>query len=375
MGQPKARYLGRLPDVQLRVLVPDRWQNDDGSWRDVDEPGNDDFELEIGKVRWPYIGPFKRYLHHYPNLAKTLREFKPDIIDIWEEPWGLVSAHACWLRKRILPNAKIISETEQNLNKGLPIPFEKFRKYSLSQADFVVARSREAMEVSRQKGFKGPARVVPNAADAELFHPMDRDACRAKLGVSGFVVGYAGRMIEEKGLEDLVNAIALVGKTDPQLPINLIFVGGGPFQPALEAKVKELGIADHVRFVPPRPLEELPEVFNAMDVFALPSRTTPSWKEQFGRVIIEAHACCVPVIGSTSGAIPDVIGEGGLTFPERDPQAIADVILTLAKDPERCREMGLTGRREVEQSYTWQRVAERMYDVYRELVPIGSVAR
>ncbi|MBC7785839.1 MAG: glycosyltransferase family 4 protein [Burkholderiales bacterium] len=370
MGQPKARYLGQQPGVQLRVLVPERWQSDDGSWSDVDEPGDAAFELEVGKVRWPYVGPFKRYLHHYPNLAATLREFQPDVIDIWEEPWGLVSAHACWLRRRIVPNAKVISETEQNINKKLPLPFERFRAYTLKQADYVVARSGEALEVSRQKGFSGPARVVPNAVDAELFVPMDRAACRTDLGLSGFIVGYVGRMVPEKGLEDLIEAIAICRDRGGS-SVKALFVGSGPLLATLVAQVERLGVKDKVQFLPNRPLHELPKLFNAMDVMALPSRTTAAWKEQFGRVIIEAHACAVPVIGSNSGAIPEVVGQGGLTFPESNPAAIADVILTLAADPARCAQMGRLGREAVEAHYTWQRVAARMYEIYSELAPQG----
>ena len=88
MGQPKARLLGQLPGINLRVLVPDRCRNDDGGRTPVDPPIDDSFKLEIGKVRWPFTKLFKRYYHHYPNLRKTIEDFQPHIIDIWEEPWG-----------------------------------------------------------------------------------------------------------------------------------------------------------------------------------------------------------------------------------------------------------------------------------------------
>jgi glycosyltransferase involved in cell wall biosynthesis len=365
MGQPKARNVARHAGVELKVLVPSRWQNDDGSWVEADQPIDDAFQFEIGRVRWPYVGPFKRYLHHYPGLRKTLLDFRPDIIDLWEEPWGLVSAHACWLRERILPGTKIISETEQNLGKKLPPPFGRFRKYTLSRADFVIARSSEALEVTRQNGYEGPAQVVPNAVDAELFVPMDRDACRAKLGVGGFVLGYIGRMVQEKGLDDLLDAMLHCPPS-----VNLVLAGFGDYLPQLQAKIKSLALEPRVKILSARPLNQLPELFNALDVLVLPSRTTKAWKEQFGRVIIEAHACGIPVIGTTSGAIPEVIGFGGLTFPESDPLAIARVINELVADPARCAQMGEIGRRQVMDRYTWQSVAERMYDIYRRLVPV-----
>src|SRR5205823_2093778 len=98
--------------------------------------------------------------------------------------------------------------------------------------------------------------------------------------------------------------------------------------------------------------------------FILPSRTTPTWKEQFGRVIIEAHACSTPVLGSNSGAIPDVIASGGLIFNERNPSDLADKIRTLHSDPSRLRTLGSTGRQQVEALYTWQRIAQRMRSIY-----------
>jgi glycosyltransferase involved in cell wall biosynthesis len=107
---------------------------------------------------------------------------------------------------------------------------------------------------------------------------------------------------------------------------------------------------------------------NAIDVLALPSRTTARWKEQFGRVLIEANACGTPVIGARSGAIPDVVGQAGLTVPERDPRALAAAITQLQSDPAAARRMGEQGRRQVESLYTWQRVAERMFTVYQSVL-------
>ena len=110
-GHPRAERLARLPGVDLRVLVPDRWHHY-GRWRQPDAPAEGAFTLEAGRVAWPWAGPAQSYLHWYPGLAGTLRRFRPDVIDLWEEPWGLVSAQACWLRGRLLPQAKIVSETE-----------------------------------------------------------------------------------------------------------------------------------------------------------------------------------------------------------------------------------------------------------------------
>lgn len=367
-GQPKAERLGRIPGLELKVLTPRRWLHY-GKWREAEQPENHSFGVEIRDAAWPWVGPAQFYLHWYPSLYRILKEFRPHVIDLWEEPWGLVSVQACLLRDRLLPQAKIICETEQNINKVLPFPFEQFRTYTLSRADFAIGRNGEALEILRSKGFRKPAQVVPNAVDAELFRPMDRAACRKALGLSGHVVGYVGRLVEEKGLLDLLDAL-------PHCPpdVNLLLVGSGPLQGELEARVTQSGLASRVRILPGRRLEELPQVMNALDALALPSRTTSRWKEQFGRVIIEAHACGVPVIGSNSGAIPEVVGEAGLIVPEGDPQRLAEAIRTLSAAPEMGEEMGTIGRRQVEQKYTWERVARQMHAIYGSLVNPGATA-
>lgn len=358
-GQPRAACLGLMPGVELRVLVPHRWLHY-GAWRAADELAESSFEYQVGRVAWPAAGPAQCYLHWYPELPRILREFRPEIIDLWEEPWGLVSAYTCWLRNRMLPGAKIVSETEQNINKRLPPPFEQFRAYTLRNTDFAVGRNTEAVEILRGKGYAGPAEVVPNAVDAELFRPLHREYCRKALGLSGFVAGYVGRLVEEKGLQDMVTALSRCPRET-----HLLFVGSGPLESELQRRARELGVAERVRFLPGRPLAELPQVMNALDALVLPSRTTARWKEQFGRVIIEAHACATPVIGSNSGAIPEVVGRAGIIVPERDPAALAAAIRDLAANPRQRTAYGLLGRRQVEAHYTWEQVARRMEAIYR----------
>ena len=362
-GQQKAQQLGALPGIDLQVVVPDRWF-EYGKWRDTQWPDQPSYGFQQEPVRWPWTGPAQWYLHYYPKLARTLRTFRPDVIDIWEEPWGLVSVHTCWLRGRVLPTAKIISETEANIERQHPFPFNRFRRYTLSQADYAVSRNREGIDVLRANGYLGQAQVVGNGVDAELFRPLDREVCKRVLGLTGFVAGYVGRMVEAKGLMDIVEAAALCPSE-----VNLLFVGSGDFQGAIEKRAAELGLVGRLRFLPPRAMHELPEAMNAMDTLLLVSRTTRTWKEQFGRVIVEAHACSTPVIGSDSGGIPEVVGEGGVIVPEKDPASLAEALTRLCRNPDLAAAMGQRGRQQVEARYTWERLAEQMRDIYFGLVP------
>ena len=372
-GQPKAVELARL-GVDLTVVVPRRWKHY-GAWRFPDAPGEEaGFAWKPMTVRLPWSGPAQSYLHFYPGLERLLRELQPDVVDLWEEPWALVSAQACWLRDRVCPQARVVSETEQNVEKQLVPPFESFRSHVLKKADWVVGRSSEAIEIVRRKGYDGPARVVPNAVDAELFRvpaPAQRAQTRAALGWGhddAFVCGYVGRLVEEKGLRDFVAAIAQIPASPSRPPIRAVLVGDGPLEAPLRAQIDELGLGARVQLLPARPARELAGVMGALDALVLPSRTTARWKEQFGRVLIEAGACGVPTVGSDSGAIPDVVGEAGLIFPEGDAATLALKIEWLAAHPAQARAMGMRGREIVEERYTWARVAQNMAQIYREVV-------
>ena len=202
---------------------------------------------------------------------------------------------------------------------------------------------------------------MPNAVDVNLFtRDPNREKTRAERNWDGFVVGYAGRLVESKGVFDLLDAIKQMEN------VRLVFIGDGEARAALEERAGR-----NVDFLGAQPLEQLPQLFSALDILVLPSRTTKSWKEQFGRVLIEAAACGVPVVGSDSGAIPEVIGQGenamGLISPEADVAALAAALIRLQLDSDLAQRLGTTGARRARAEFSWQRVAARFYEIYRDL--------
>ncbi|MDE3092018.1 MAG: glycosyltransferase family 4 protein, partial [Chloroflexota bacterium] len=179
-----------------------------------------------------------------------------------------------------------------------------------------------------------------------------------------FRIGYAGRLVREKGVDVLLRAAAgLDGDWEIRLAGS-----GGPDQPRLKALARELGIEARVQFDPPRPSVEMPAYYAALDVLVLPSLTRPNWKEQFGRALVEAMCCQVPVIGSNSGEIPNVIGDAGLVFPEGDAIALRAQIESLRRDPVRHRALGKSSRARVLERYTQARIAEETYQVYDSIL-------
>jgi glycosyltransferase involved in cell wall biosynthesis len=148
----------------------------------------------------------------------------------------------------------------------------------------------------------------------------------------------------------------------------LRLVGDGPYRPRLEALSAKLGLAERVQFEPWKPAAEMPDYLSGLDVLVLPSLTRRNWKEQFGRVLVEAMACEVPVIGSSSGEIPHVIGDAGLVFPENDVAALRDALSELMNDPGLRAQLSQRGRARVLEHYTQQRIATETYDVYQRLL-------
>ena len=156
----------------------------------------------------------------------------------------------------------------------------------------------------------------------------------------------------------------------------LRILGSGPQRSSLERLAAELGIAERVRFEDPIHSTQMPGYYSQLDALVLPSLTRPNWKEQFGRVLIEAMACGVPVVGSDSGEIPNVIGEAaassnvrsGLVFPEGDVQALRAKLSQLMADPALRKELARRGRDRVLAHYTQAQVAAKTYQVYRELL-------
>ncbi|MDE2815299.1 MAG: glycosyltransferase, partial [Chloroflexota bacterium] len=120
------------------------------------------------------------------------------------------------------------------------------------------------------------------------------------------------------------------------------------------------------------PSSEMPAYYRTMHVCVLPSLTMPNWKEQFGRVLIEAMACGVPVVGSDSGEIPEIVGSddedpGGRTFPEGDVEALAEILTELHGDPSLRCGYGAQGRERVLRDFTQERIAAKTVRMYRQL--------
>ena len=353
-SQRKLEELARC-GAELTVVTPPYWQHDDGSKQVLERLYISGYRLIETSIR--FNGNY--HLHYYPGLRRIMDETQPEVVHIDEEPYNTATVHAMFLAVRRAAPALFFAY--QNIRRAYPPPFREFENYNYRHAAAAIAGNREAGEVLKQKGYTGPLYVIPQFGfDTDIYRQSEPRGERAPG--SPFVLGYIGRLKEEKGLLTMVEAL-------PQLPeyCRAVFIGNGPLKSELEARAALLGVGDRVTIRPGVPSSQVPLELSRMDVSVLPSLTRPNWKEQFGRTLAEAMSCETPVIGSDSGEIPHVIGDAGLVFKEGDAQALAGAVLRLLGDAALYAELARRGRQRVLDHYTQEQIARQTYDVYRRI--------
>jgi glycosyltransferase involved in cell wall biosynthesis len=349
--QRKAELIAAEPDIELTVAVPPFWRDGDRP-QPLERMHTEGYRLLETPVRLP--GNF--HLHHYPAFSRLLDELRPDVVHVDEEPYNLATFLA--LRATHRRRIPALFFTWQNLPRRYPPPFRQFESFVHRHTAAAIAGSQTAADVLRRKGYKGPLSVIPQfGVDPEVFAPAAGPRPKRPLAV-----GYAGRLVAGKGVDLLLTALARVPE-----PWTLTLVGDGPEREQLVARAAALGLTDRVTFHSWLPAGDVPGFFLQLDAFVLPSRSTPTWIEQFGRVLIEAMASGVPCVGSDSGEIPHVLGEAGLVFPEDDAAALAGHLTRLATEPGLRASLAAAGRARVMERFTMARVAGETVGVYRAI--------
>lgn len=352
-GRLRYHPFAHRPDCDVHLIVPRRWQQF-GRTIDADPADDPGITVHVMPIWFPKAGPMHWYLHVYPGLGSKIRDLQPDVIHLWEEPWSFVALQAALLRK----DAALVLEVDQNILKRLPPPFETIRRHVLKATDHILSRSPDATAVVRARGYAGPVTEIGYGVDRATFSPRPKAA-----RPPGLSLGYVGRLVVEKGLDDALDAMAT---TAPD--VTLAVMGEGPYEQSLQDRARTLGIEKRVSIRGWGTPEDVADFIRSLDVLVLLTRTTPAVKEQFGRVIIEAQSCGVPVIGSACGAIPAVTADGGWIVPESDPAALATLIEKLRADPSLIVSASAAAIRNVEARFTYEAVADQLASAWAAAV-------
>lgn len=323
----------------VTLVVPAYWRHCYETGR-IDSRALPEFDGQF--IRLPALLPGRPQRHFYgASATKFIRGVQPDVAFFEEETFSLAATQ--WSLAASRSSIPFGVQAAENLDRRLPLPARIARSWTLRHAAFVAARSPSAGELARQWGMDGDITLVPHAL------PPWKTAPRRQA--MPFTIGFAGRLVPEKGVLDLAQAASRLDG-----PIRLVFIGDGPLRAELAATHLPNGSLEVRTGVGH---DGMPDTYAELDVLVLPSRTTAGWVEQFGRVLVEALWCRVPVVGSDSGEVPWVIATtgGGLLFPEGDVEALTSLLVRLQRSPAERRELAERGGKAVRRMFGVDTVA------------------
>jgi glycosyltransferase involved in cell wall biosynthesis len=340
-------------DIALAAAVPDRWvpaglsHEQQTEWVD---------EARVRTVPVPIRGSAadRNPRWRASALRSLLTDFRPDIIQIEEEPWTRGAAVAARIARR------------------LRVPYVVLTRESLPRSYGPVARYRRNRVLG---GAAGLAAVNELAARLALrVRPNLRYRVAPQLGVrlpltaerlphTGLSIGFVSRLVPEKGLDLLFRAcVKLIGRW------SLTVVGTGPAQEELEGLAERLGLAGRVTWLGALPRDGVDQVWPRLDCLVMPSRTTPRWIESSPRAALDAMARGVAVVATSAGALPEILGPAGVLVPEEDVGALTETLQRLHDTPEEHLRLGGIGRRRALDQFSDAAIAERTRQFWAELV-------
>jgi glycosyltransferase involved in cell wall biosynthesis len=352
MNRAKLQALAGL-GVRVTAVTPDRWVSREGvpqSTRAGDDQGVNvvtvpvrGFPAEPGRLVW-----------NAKALRRLLMELKPDVVHIEEELWTQPAALGLRVARRLgVPGVLAIAES---LPQRYSIGQRLQRKRSLRLAAGVIGANSLALALATKRRPAVPSAVIAQSGIATL--PSIRREQHPELAI-----GFVGRLVPERGLDLLFRAcVGLAGKW------TLTVVGTGPSQEELEALAQRLGISARISWLGALPRQAVDEVWPRLDCLVLPNRTTERWVMTEGRAAIHAMANCVAVVGTNSGALPEIIGDAGRIVPEEDVASLTAALQDLYADRAECERLGAAGRRRVQEEFSDAAIARKMLAFWRRLM-------
>lgn len=370
----KLKQLANLqPYIEVTVIIPKIWQPGGVQNKIIESQGWED-----GNFRVIPIDNFSQnnqgLLTFKPEIISLLKEFKPNIIQVEQGIKSFAYAEFITLNKLLNLKAKNCFFTWWNLPYHSKFPLSVLESYNIKNTDGLIAGNQDAVDILQEHGYQNDYCVLPQlGVDEQLFSPKKQPELSKKFGIDEdeFIIGFVGRFVPEKGILTLIKALSNL----KDLNWKLLLLGRGELKETIEQETKQAEIYDRLILVESVPHDQVADYINLMNVLVLPSETdmkfktltSVGWKEQFGHVLIEAMACKVPVIGSNSGEIPNVIGNSGLIFPEKDAESLSHCLRQLIEQPSLREHYSNLGYQRTMENYTNLALAKKQLQFYEQL--------
>jgi glycosyltransferase involved in cell wall biosynthesis len=340
-------------ELDVTVGVPQRWR-ETVLGRTVEVAWERQHGVEVFPLPARHHGDAATLSFGKRALQALLRDKRPDLIQVEEEPTAPAARQVVRAARQLAVPAVLF--THQNVELQLPWLAGWRRTRTLRRLRGAIAGSEGAATLVRELVPGLRVGVIPQLG---VHVPTEAEHAHHE----GLAIGCVGRLVPEKGIDTLLQALAENRAHRWQLTV----VGDGPDRERLETLASDLRLAARVRWTGALPLEEVPKLWPELDVLVLPARALPHWAEPAAHVVAEAMAHEVAVVGTSAGATPEVIGDAGVVVPPEDPLALAAALRRLAT-PDQRRPLAQAGRARAMQLFSDDAVAERTLQFWKELV-------
>jgi glycosyltransferase involved in cell wall biosynthesis len=346
--------VNQFDDVEVTIVSPDKMKSEMGEIIAIPGPN---------VVIVPTYLSQRIHLFFYTKIEKLLKSGNYDLIYIWEEPYIYSGFQIARLAKKY--KIPYVFSTFQNINKKYPFPFSFIENYVSKNSSGWIPHANLVKETLLSRGYsERNCKLITMGVSKNRFFPEEakRTIKRGELGLTKVTLCFMGRLIEDKGISVLIQALGQVN-----FDWQLLVLGVGPEKETIVEWARNINKIHDVKFIHAKH-DLVPDYLRCADILVAPSQTTGKWKEQFGRMIIEAFASKVAVIGSTSGEIPHVIGDCGIIVDEKNVTEWKEKIEFLLKENVKREELAKAGLDRFLENFESLKIAEKYRSFFHKIL-------
>ncbi len=355
VNQEKLIYFAKSKIVKVGLIAPQNWKSKKWGRSDKLYTGFQEVKYYPRKVFFNGIQGGHIYLNS--DLKDAILDFNPDIVHVDQETFSL-SAYQIAKITHKLKIPLVVFSWENIADKPLSFIRKMTKNYVLKTARAIVAGNKGAEYALRKWGYEGRIEVIPQYGVELNYKSGNTD--------KEFIIGYSGKLIYSKGIDVLLAAAEIL--KNKELSFKIIILGYGSEKKRLQKIAEEKNINEIIIWKDAVEPSKSLEIMREFSVLVLPSRATSSWKEQFGRVIIESMAMGIPVIGSMSAEIPRIIGHNELLFPEDDEYRLAVLLENLIKNKTKLSDMQQYCYKRIKENYIHDIITSKYINLWNNII-------